>query len=56
MNKMMKAVLAAALLVLAPQAIAAEVGGYVSPAYFAADEAAGELPPVGERLPENPAI
>ncbi|HWT96094.1 MAG TPA: ABC transporter substrate-binding protein [Terriglobales bacterium] len=29
---------------------------YVSPSYFSADEAAGKLPPVAQRLPEHPAI
>ena len=67
MNRMtLTAALAAFVFTLIPQAlvsqalvspaVAAEVGGYISPPFFAADEAAGELPPVGERLPENPSI
>lgn len=29
---------------------------FISPAYFAEDEKAGELPPIAERLPEHPAV
>jgi peptide/nickel transport system substrate-binding protein len=47
----------AALLALAtPPVLAAETGSYVSPAYFADDEAKGDLPPVAERLPEHPSV
>jgi peptide/nickel transport system substrate-binding protein len=62
MNRMtLSAALAAFVFALIPQALisqadAAEVGGYISPPYFAADEAAGELPPIAERLPENPSV
>jgi peptide/nickel transport system substrate-binding protein len=51
-----QALVATALTILPAATMAAEVGSYVSPAYFAKDEAAGELPPVTERLPENPAV
>jgi peptide/nickel transport system substrate-binding protein len=46
----------------APAATAAQAGApspamtYISPPLFAEDEQKGELPPVGERLPEHPAI
>ncbi|WP_374653379.1 ABC transporter substrate-binding protein [Dongia sp.] len=55
-NRLLTAFLTAASLLVAPAVQAAEVGTFISPAYFAEDEAKGELPPVAERLPENPAI
>nr|WP_298689031.1 ABC transporter substrate-binding protein [uncultured Dongia sp.] len=53
---LLQALVATTLMLSSSAAFAAEAGSYVSPAYFAKDEAAGELPPVTERLPENPAV
>ena len=57
MNRiLLKASFVAAFAFVAMQAAAAEINSYVSPSYFAEDEAKGDLPPVKERLPEHPAI
>ncbi len=54
---LLKAALVAALVIpTAHVAAAAEAGSFVSPPYFAESEAKGDLPPVTERLPENPAV
>src|SRR6185295_15197506 len=46
-------VLAAGLLFAATAVQAAD---WISPPYFAKDEASGDLPPIAERLPEHPAV
>jgi peptide/nickel transport system substrate-binding protein len=49
--------LAAALLLTAPpHAAAAAAASYIEPPALAADVAAGRLPPVAERLPQEPAV
>ncbi len=48
--------LAAFLLAPGGISLAAEENQFTGPAYFADDEAKGELPPVAERLPEHPAV
>ncbi|WP_374378114.1 ABC transporter substrate-binding protein [Dongia sp.] len=50
------AALAAALSFAPVAGLAAEENAFTSPAYFADDEAKGDLPPVAERLPEHPAV
>lgn len=57
MSKFITKTLLAAFLTFTPSITwAAEAGGFVSPPYYADSEAKGDLPPIAERLPENPAV
>ncbi len=57
MNSRLRLAVAALLIAAAPAASrAAWAQNWISPPYFAKDEASGDLPPIADRLPEHPAV